>query len=99
MSVLVKLFSLLLNNRLIEWAEIYQVCIEAQAGFRKCISTVDNIFVIHGLITHMLNGGKRFYCAFIDFSKVFVYVVKDILWYKLVKLGIRSQILKVIKSM
>ena len=63
------------------------------------MSTVDNIFVIHGLITHMLNGGKLFYCAFIDFSKAFDYVVRDILWYKLVKLGIRGQILKVIKSM
>ena len=97
MSVLGKLLSRLLNNRLIEWAEIYQVYIEAQAGFRKCMSTADNIFVIHGLITHMLNGGKRFYCAFIDFSKAFDYVVRDILWYKLVKLWIRGQ--KVIKSM
>ena len=24
------------------------------------MSTVDNVFVFHGLITHMLNGGKRF---------------------------------------
>ena len=61
--------------------------------------TVDNVFVPHGLITHMLNGGKRFYCAFIDFSKAFDYVVRDILWYKLIKLGVRGQVLKVIKSM
>ena len=47
----------------------------------------------------MLNGGKRFYCAFIDFTKAFDYVVRDILWYKLIKLGVRCQILKVIKSM
>ena len=67
LSVLGKLFSRVLNNRLIEWAEMYQVYIEAQAGFRKFMSTVDNVFVLHGLITHMLNGGKRFYCAFIDF--------------------------------
>ena len=53
----------MLNNRLIEWAEMYQVYIEAQAGFRKFMSTVDNVFVVHGLITHMLNGGKRFNCA------------------------------------
>ena len=63
------------------------------------MSTVDNVFVLHGLITHMLNGGKRFYCAFIDFSKAFDYVVRDILWYKLIKLGVRGQVLKVIKSM
>ena len=78
---------------------MYQVYIEAQAGFRKFMSTVDNVFVLHGLITHMLNGGKRFYCAFIDFTKAFDYVVRDILWYKLIKLGVRGQILKVIKSM
>ena len=99
LSVLGKLFSRILNNRLIEWAEMYQVYIESQAGFRKCMSTVDNIFVLHGLITYMLNGGKQFYCAFIDFSKAFDYVVRDILWYELVKLGVRGQILKVIKSM
>ena len=63
------------------------------------MSTVDNVFVLHGLITHMFNGGKRFYCACIDFSKAFDYVVRDILWYKLIKLGVRGQVLKVIESM
>ena len=43
------------------------------------MNTVDNVFVFHGVITHMLYGGKRFYCAFIDFSKAFDYVVRDIL--------------------
>ena len=56
------------------------------------MSTVDNIFVLRGLIAHMLNGGKRFYNAFIDFGKAFDYVVRDILWYKLIKLGERSDI-------
>ena len=27
------------------------------------MSTVDNIFVLHGLITSMLNGGNVSYCA------------------------------------
>lgn len=63
------------------------------------MSTVDNIFVLHGMITHMLNQGKKLYCAFIDFSKAFDYVVRNILWYKLIRLGVRGQILKVIKSM
>ena len=63
------------------------------------MSTVDDVFVLHGLITQMLNGGKRFYCAFIDFSKTLDYVIRDILWYKLIKLGVRGQVLKVIKSM
>ena len=73
---------------------MYLVYIEAQAGCRKNMSTVDSIFLLHGLITHMLNGGKRFYCAPIDFAKVFDYVVRDSLWYKLNKLGVRGQVLK-----
>ena len=73
------LFTRIVNNILTDWAETYQIYIEAQAGFRKCMSTVDYVFVFHGVITHMLNGGKRFYCAFIDFRKAFGYVVRDIL--------------------
>ena len=46
----------------------------------------------------MLNTGKRLFCAFIDFSKAFGYVVRDTLWTKLIKLGIRGNILNIIKS-
>ena len=99
LSALGKLFSRLINNRLSNWAENYFILIEAQAGFRPGMSTVDNIFVLHGLITHFLNHGKKLYCAFIDYTKAFDYVVRDNLWFKLVKLGLRGNILDIIKSM
>jgi len=41
------------------------------------MSTVDNMFVLHGLLTHILKG-KQLYCAFIDFSKAFDYYIRDI---------------------
>jgi hypothetical protein len=63
------------------------------------MGTVDNIFVLHGLISHMINNGKNLYCAFIDFSKAFDYVVRDNLWLKLMKLGVRSKMLNIIRSM
>jgi len=99
LSTLGKLFTKILNNRLTDWAEDYYVYVEAQAGFRSHMSTIDNIFVLHGLLTHVLNQGKQLYCAFIDFTKAFDYVVRDNLWYKLIKLGIRGNILDVMKSM
>ena len=86
-----KLFKRVLNNRLGEWAESYGVLIEAQAGFRPGMSTVDNNFVLHGLISHILNSGRKLYCAFVDFTKAFDYIVRDNLWYKLVKLGLRGK--------
>ena len=98
LSVLGKLFTRVINNRLGEWAENYFLLIKAQAGFRPDMGTVDNIFVLHGLITHMLNTGKKLYCTFIDFTKAFDYVVRDNLWYKLITLGIRGKILNIIKS-
>ena len=99
LSIVGKLFSRILNNRLTEWAEEYYVYIEAQAGFRECMGTVDNIFVLHGLISHVLNKGEKLFCAFVDFTKAFDYVVRDILWYKLIKLGVRGKILNVVMSM
>ena len=99
LSTLGKLFSRVINNRLSEWAEEYYILIEAQAGFRPGMGTIDNIFVLHGLITHHLNHGKKLFCAFVDFTKAFDYVVRDNLWFKLIHLGLRGNILNIIKSM
>ena len=50
---------------------------EAQSGFRKHKGTIDNIFVLHGVIDHLLNENKKMYAAFIDFTKAFDYVVRE----------------------
>ena len=99
LSTLGKLFTRILNNRLKDWAEDYHVYIESQAGFRSNMGTVDNIFVLHGLITHILNKGSKLYCGFVDFTKAFDYVVRENLWMKLIKLGLRGRMLNIIQSM
>ena len=50
LSMLGKLFSRVINNRLYTWAESYGVYIEAQFGFRSGRGTVDCIYVLHMLI-------------------------------------------------
>ena len=92
-----KSFSRILNNRLTEWAEEHHINVEAQAGFHKNMGTIDNIFVLHGVINHLLNENKKLYAAFIDFTKAFDYVVRENMWYKLLKTGIRGKIINVIK--
>ena len=52
LSIVSKLFSNILNLRLDKWAEDYHVYVEAQAGFRKGVGTIDNIFILHSLISH-----------------------------------------------
>ena len=96
LSTVGKLFTRILNNRLNKWAEEYSIYIEAQAGFRKHMSTVDNIFVLNGLITHCLNN--NLYCCFVDYSKAFDYIDREIFWYKLIKIGVRGEMLNIIQS-
>ena len=61
--------------------------------------TVDNVFVLHGIINHLLDKGGKLFCAFVDFTKAFDYVVRDVIWYKLIRLGVRGKVLNVIMSM
>ena len=63
------------------------------------MGTTDHIFSLHGLISHYLNNNRKLFCAFIDFSKAFDYIVRDKLWNKLIKLGIRGNILNIVMSM
>ena len=63
------------------------------------MSTVDNVFVLHSLITHYVNENKKLYSAFIYFKKAFDFVVKHILWYKLIQSGVRGKILNIVQSM
>ena len=99
LSKLGKLFTCILNNRLNDWAENYNIYIEAQARFRKNMSTSDNVFVLNSLITHLLNKNGKLYCAFVDFTKAFDLVVRNILWYKLIKVGVRGKMLDILMSM
>ena len=85
LNTLGKLFTRILNNRLTEWAETYSVYIEAQAGFRSNMGTIDNLFMLHGIMSHNVKQRKQLVCAFIDFNKAFDYVVRDNLWSKLIR--------------
>ncbi len=59
----------------------------------------DNVFVLHTLFQkYVKSKGKRLYVAFIDFSKFFDVINRDILKYKLLKYGITGKFYEVIKS-
>ena len=63
------------------------------------MGTTDNLFIVHGIMSHMLNSGKQLFCSFIEFTKAVDCVVRDKLWSKLNKLGLRGNILNSIRSM
>ena len=50
LSVLAKLFTMVIYKRLNNWANTYGIILECQAGFRKGYGTV-----LHSVVSHMLN--------------------------------------------
>ena len=67
-----KIFSHIATTRIYNWAERESKIDEAQAGFRKGYSAVDNIFSLQSMAQKYLSKkGGRFYCLYVDFSKAF----------------------------
>lgn len=94
-----KLFTSILNERVIKWNRNEDIITDVQFGFQAGRSTTDAIFALHSLITEKLNKNKRLYCCFIDYQKAFDTINREKLWYKLVKSGITGKFLRILKSL
>ena len=60
------------------------------------MNTIDSMFVLDNVISWFIGNKKKRYCAFVDYSKAFDYVVRDNLWHKLLKLGFRDKMFNII---
>ena len=103
LSCLGKLYTSVLNNRLISYTEDKNIIGEEQIGFRENYSTMDGVFSLYSLIELMEKRKKKLFCAFIDLKKCFGSVWRDGLWTKLnlhVKLGrkMTNSILSIYKN-
>ena len=90
-----KIFTGVLNNRIMKWAEENDILSDAQFGFRKNRSTVDAIFVLNAIINKMLNEKRRLYCAFVDLKTAFDHIYRNALWYKL---GVNLKMVRIVKN-
>ena len=93
-----KLFSAIVNNRIYEYCERYNLLQDEQNGFRRKRSCEDHIFVLTSIIRNRQLQGSNTYCAFIDMQKAFDWVDRNLLYYILLKNGIQGKIFNCIKS-
>ena len=98
-SVLAKIYSQLLLNRLTKWTETYEKITDNQFGFQKGKSVQDCIFILHAVISRVLNKGHKLYCVFIDYEKCFDKIDRSFLWQKLLTENVSCKLIKAIKSM
>ena len=98
-SCLSKLFLTIINNRIVNHLEENNLLDDAQFGFRKGRSTVDNIYILNTLINKHKSLNRKLFVCFVDFSKAFDSVWRDGLFYKLLKHNINGPIYRLIKNM
>ena len=82
-SCIGKVYSSILNSRLTLHLEENNVLVDEQNGFRKSRSCEDHTFVLSSIIDSRKSEGKATFAAFIDMSKVFDSINRNMLFYKL----------------
>ena len=97
-TVLSKLYAMVLNARLVEWSEAESGCRAAgQAGFRPGRRTTDHVFVLQQLSDKYRQALRPLFACFIDFSKAFDSINRELLWARLDSLGVRGRMLDALK--
>ncbi|NRA91849.1 MAG: reverse transcriptase family protein [Psychroserpens sp.] len=86
LSVVSKVYTSILNQRLSEWCERKKILVEEQGGFRPGRGCVDQIFVLSSIIRK--RKSKQTCCCFIDLKKAFDRVWRKGLWKALWEEGI-----------
>jgi hypothetical protein len=100
LNVMSKVFTKIISDQLVVWAESNNKLCEEQCGFRRGYSTMDNCFTLQAMVQKYISRPKgRLYCLFIDFSKAFDCVNHKLLFYVLLKNGASSKVVKLIVSM
>ena len=75
-----KLYSRVINNRLTAYCNISDILVNEQNGFRKDRSCLDHIFSLSSIIKNRLLNNKPTFSCFIDISKAFDWVNRDLLF-------------------
>ena len=99
LSCVSKVFTGVLNARLMKWAEINSVITDAQAGFRRNHSTIDHIFALYACIEKQFSRNAKLYVAFVDFYKAFDTICHSTLWMVLSRTGVQGRMLNMLRGM
>ena len=94
-----KIYSGILNARLSKWAEDNNLLSEAQNGFRPGRSCADHLVSLTSVIQSRNHYRKSTFVTFVDFSKAYDRINRDMLWSKLVTMGINPVFLSAIQSL
>ena len=99
MSTVAKVFSDIINNRIVYYMETRQLFADEQNGFRRMRSCIDHLYVLTSIIRNRKKDNLPTYVCYIDFTRAFDSVNHSLLWYKLHGLGISGTTLNIVRTM
>ena len=88
-----------IQNRLVKYAELLNWIPESQCGFRSERGTVDVIFVSRYLSSLVVEKEMKLYKCFVDLTKAYDKVDRDILWMVLERRGVPIKLLNLLKGL
>ena len=94
LSTIYKMYSSVLNNRLISYLEDNNLLVDEQNGFRRDRSCADHVFTLNSIVQNR----KETFVAFIDLQKAFDTVDRNLLRFSLLSNGIDGDFYNAIKS-
>jgi len=78
--VLAKVFVMITESCISQWAETNDLRAKGQVGFKKDFRITDNLFILRTLTEQAKFQKKELYTYFVDFKKAFDIVLRDLLW-------------------
>ena len=96
-SVPYKIYADILNQRLTKWFETNKLLVDEQNGFRKNRSCAEHIYSLYTIINNRKLSRQSTFVGFVDFHKAFDTVNRNLLWFKLMSIGIPGRILDAIQ--
>ena len=98
-DTLSKVLAIMLNERIEKWTKENKIICKEQIGFEKKTRPSDHLLVIKTLTDSYTNAGKKLFACFVDFQKAFDSVWRTRLFYQLIKYGMNTETIKLIKDM
>ena len=96
LSVVDKVYTKIINNRLAHFAEVKNLLHNSQNGFRPQRSCTDHIWTLHAVTSGRMRAGAVTYALFVDVVKAFPSVWRDGLWYRLWHMGIKGKMFRIL---
>ena len=94
-----KIYSSILNERLLQYLEDNELITDTQNGFRKLRSCVDHLYVLTNVIRNRKSKGLSTFVCYIDLSKAFDMIDRDCLFAKLATAGVKGRMYWAIRSL